>query len=518
MFSERLTGILLAFAQKLTVTQAFLFLLALFLALQVLLTIYRLLFHPLARFPGPKLAGISYWYEYYYDVSKKGRFIWKIMELHERYGPVVRINPNELHFNDPEFYDEIYHGKKMRTDRDRWFNLDHLGQGLAFTIDHDLHARRRHALSPYFSMQSIRALEPRITDVVRLMVDRLHEAHKSGTVLNLYYLFSGYALDIVSEYAFGKDISMKFMSNPEFGKLWANLTAETIQINNFGRQFKWLMVFMMSLPESIMIKLNPKIARLIDWRGSIVGQVRQVLDEKLDEKPKDEPTTVIRELVGSDLPPEDKTLQRLSDEANMVVGAGGETTAQTLTRTFYHLLQSPRVMERLRKELNAAIPSPMKIPSLATLQNLPYLNAVVDEGVRISFPVPARSPRIFRDHALQYGEWTIKPGTSVSMSPWMVSMSEKIFPEPFKFKPERWLGNKELRKYQVTFGKGKRACLGINLAYTEMLFAVAMIVRNFELELYETTWEDVEIVHDFFMALPKASSRSVRVEVTKELS
>ena len=88
--------------------------------------------------------------------------------------------------------------------------------------------------------------------------------------------------------------------------------------------------------------------------------------------------------------------------------------------------------------------------------------AVVEEGVRISLPVPARSPRIFQDHALKYGKWTIEPGISVSMSPYVVSTNETVFPEPFKFKPERWLGNagKELQKYAVTFGKGRRACLG----------------------------------------------------------
>jgi hypothetical protein len=53
---------------------------------QALLLFYRLTIHPLAKFPGPKLAAASYWYEYYYDVSKEGRYIWKIMELHEAYG------------------------------------------------------------------------------------------------------------------------------------------------------------------------------------------------------------------------------------------------------------------------------------------------------------------------------------------------------------------------------------------------------------------------------------------------
>lgn len=69
-----------------TSVQAILGLAVVYFAVQFFLVIYRLVFHPLARFPGPKLAAASYWYEYYYDVSKQGRFIWQIMELHKQYG------------------------------------------------------------------------------------------------------------------------------------------------------------------------------------------------------------------------------------------------------------------------------------------------------------------------------------------------------------------------------------------------------------------------------------------------
>ena len=261
-------------------------------------------------------------------------------------------------------------------------------------------------------MQSIRALEPRITNVVQAMMDRIDDAQKSGKTINLYHMFSAYALDIVTEYALGKDLSMNFMSNPEFGKAWADLTMGSVSMNNFGRHFKWLMATMMSLPQSVTVKLNPQVGRFLDWQNTLTKQVQHILDERPGEKTEDEPMTVFQELIRSDLPPEDKTLLRLRDEASMVLGAGGETTAWVLTRTFYHLLQNPSVVERLGEEMKTAIPDPSVMPSLAMLQNLPYLNAIVDEGVRISFPVPARSPRVFRDHTLQYGKWTIQPGVS----------------------------------------------------------------------------------------------------------
>lgn len=81
--------------------------------------IHRLYFSPVASFPGPKLAALTFWYEIYYDIIKHGRYTWKIMELHKHYGPIIRINPYEIHIIDPEFYDELYVGHSKRKS-DLW--------------------------------------------------------------------------------------------------------------------------------------------------------------------------------------------------------------------------------------------------------------------------------------------------------------------------------------------------------------------------------------------------------------
>jgi hypothetical protein len=268
------------------------------------------------------------------------------------------------------------------------------------------------------------------------MITRLDKAHHSGTIVNLYYLFAAFALDVVSEYTLGQAGSTDLMTKPEFGKSWSVMTTEQVKINPFARQFPILMRIMMFMPEWLMIKLMPEFKSFVKWQNGLVDLTRQVINQVESDTttPNTKPTsnshpeslvksdkhysitnnvTVLHSLARSpDLPPKEKSLFRLRDELNMLLGAGGETTAQTLTRTSYYILDSPDVQSRLLRELKDAIPDPNAMPALSTLQGLPYLTAVIEEGVRIALPVLARSPRVFRDQTLTFGKWTIKPGVS----------------------------------------------------------------------------------------------------------
>ena len=83
----------------------------------VLSIAHRLLWHPLAKFPGPKLAAATKWYEFYYDVLYgQGGQYWKIVDrMHDRYGPIVRVTPEELHIRDSSQYDMVYTGKRDKS-------------------------------------------------------------------------------------------------------------------------------------------------------------------------------------------------------------------------------------------------------------------------------------------------------------------------------------------------------------------------------------------------------------------
>jgi cytochrome P450 len=91
--------------------------------------------------------------------------------------------------------------------------------------------------------------------------------------------------------------------------------------------------------------------------------------------------------------------------------------------------------------------------------------------------------------------------------------AESVFPDPFTFDPERWLGDegRERRKFQMAFGKGGRKCMGIELARAELYLVTAALVKSFDMTLWQTDESDVAFEHDYQVAMPKLDSKGVRV-------
>jgi len=221
------------------------------------------------------------------------------------------------------------------------------------------------------------------------------------------------------------------------------------------------------------------------------------------------------------LPPEEKTLLRLEQEGALLVLAGTESPAKTLSTIFYHILANPEIFKKLRAEL-ATGSTPM---SWTKLEQLPYLSAVIEEGNRLAFGVTARTARIAHE-PLKYTPSSyvttpsksktflvIPAGTPISTTTLSAHTAETVFPNPFVFDPERWLGDagRERRKFQMSFGKGSRRCLGIELARAELYLVTAALVSSFDMRLWETDESDVGFVHDYQVAFPKMDSKGVRV-------
>ena len=132
----------------------------------------------------------------------------------------------------------------------------------------------------------------------------------------------------------------------------------------------------------------------------------------------------------------------------------------------FHLLVNPDKLRRLKDELAAALPDPNAVPTNAEVERLPYLSAVIQEGLRLHTPGTARLQRVCPDAAMVYRdgstgkEWSIPSGTVVSMDIRTMDNDPTVFPDPHEFIPERWLDNPKLDKHLMTFSKGARNCVG----------------------------------------------------------
>lgn len=208
-------------------------------------------------------------------------------------------------------------------------------------------------------------------------------------------------------------------------------------------------------------------------------------------------------------------MERLKHEAQLVVAAGTITVTHTLKLTVFFILDNPDITTKLKKELLSAIPDELLPAPLAELQQLPYLTAIINEGLRMSYGVSHRLQRIKPDGDLTFHGRVIPAGTPMSMTAVFMHENPIIFSDPHEFRPERWLNQESVRlaKYLVPFGRGTRACIGSNLAYAEMYLLLAALFRRFDFELFETTRADVDIVHDFFNASVRLDSKGVRVMV-----
>ena len=223
------------------------------------LAVYRLLLHPLAKFPGPKLATLSRWYEFYYEVVLQGQFTFHTQKLHELYGPIVRITPDELHVQDSDFYEELY-VKAGRGDKYEWMSGRFGNESSIFTTaSSELHRTRRAALSSFFSKKKITGFEP----VIREKLDKLcHKiAQFEGEVFAINKAWMAFAGDVVMQYAFAT--SYDHIDTPDFSETFHEPFMAVSQLSHLTLQFPILHPLLKALPDWLLVKMDPLFSMFI---------------------------------------------------------------------------------------------------------------------------------------------------------------------------------------------------------------------------------------------------------------
>ncbi|KAL6229443.1 hypothetical protein BDW75DRAFT_245730 [Aspergillus navahoensis] len=497
------------------------------LLLLVLLYIFyivttRLLLSPIRHIPGPTLAALSFWPEFYFDVIQRGQYFRRIDKMHQKYGTIVRINPFEIHIQDPSFYPVLYTGPTRRRHKWPWAARMFGNNTSAFaTVRHEHHRLRRSALNPLFSRSAIQRLTPQMQHTLAQLCDRLDSFAFTGNDVDLGIALTAFAADVITEYCFGQSLGL--IGKDNFGKEWIEVVNAPSELGHLVKQCPWILVACRWAPRALVRALMPGVALLYQIQEIMSAQIQPLVDRAATtaEDKAARPLTVFDSLLSSTLPQNEKTVGRLRGEGQTLIGAGTLTTGNALKMILFHVLDNPNILRKLRAEVDGALGNVniLGMPDTTHLERLPYLSACIKEGLRMSYGVTHRLQLIAEEPLICSGV-TIPAGTPVGMTSIFMHDSPAVFPEPREFRPERWLETdvetvQAMNRHFVPFSKGSRMCLGMNLAYAEIYLVLAVLFRRYEIFLRGITREDIEMAHDFFDPAPREGARGLIVRLDK---
>ena len=225
---------------------------------------------------------------------------------------------------------------------------------------------RRAALSPFFSKRSVTQLEPVIREKVEKLAGRFEAAAETREVIRLDAAYMALTMDVITQYSYAK--SYNYLAEPDFKLEWKKTLVGGFEMGATMRHLPWLLY----LPDWLVKLTNPGMMMFFSWQRDVKRQVQCIIESRKAGAEKSS-NTIFHELLDSNLPQEEKTLHRLADEGEILIGAGSETTAKALTHITYYLLQNRDILERLQAELKEAIPTPESQVSWSKLEQLPYL-------------------------------------------------------------------------------------------------------------------------------------------------
>ncbi|KAJ9663462.1 hypothetical protein H2201_005670 [Coniosporium apollinis] len=448
--------------------------------------VYNIFFHPLARFPGPRAAAATKLWKAYIECIKQESFCHKLEKLHAQYGDVVRVGPDELHFANPQAYHDIYNSKN-KWDKE-WFlyhsfNEDRSSFGF---VTYAEAKERKDVLSRTFSPKAIEQSQGLVIEKVDALCAAFERQSKANKPCDLFYAFRCMSMDVITYLCFGASVDA--IEAPDFKAPIIEAMDASLPVFVRFKHAEWYKNMIMNCPPNISRVVSPETAGLVDLQQILKKQISNLTEnpENLAHLPHQ--MTIYHRLL-------DKEVYRsntvpspgsLYEEAQALMFGGGDTTGNTLMLGTFHLLKQPETMAKLKAELKEAWPRLSDAPpELRELERLPYLNAVAKEALRMSSGVISGLLRVVPAGGAKICETFVPEGTIVSIGSTFVHFNPKIFPNPHEWRPERWLENPDLDDWLVTFSRGPRMCLGINLAWAELRLCFTYVFRKFDMKLEE---------------------------------
>ncbi|KAJ1707748.1 hypothetical protein CA14_004334 [Aspergillus flavus] len=455
----------------------------------ILRAFYNVFLHPLARYPGPILWTSSV--IPYQIALLRGTAHLHSAQLHERYGPVVRVSPNELSYITAKAWTDIYgrrHPEQLKKHPDITSAPAGGTHGLANTPSDDDHARIRRLMVSGFSERGVRAQEEFFTVHIDRLITKIKETvfSRLGTTgtedqdtIDLTLLFHATTFDIITDLAFGESADTL-----QKGTDWISLTMPLAR----GRIMHIVASSYSSLIIPIMRKLFPGIvpnAAIQYFENTVASLDRRLAQGTGDNSRPDLLQPVLPHLNS----PKGLSLGELQSTMRSLMIAGSETSASILTSAHYFTLSNPRIYRRLQVEIRSRFTTGDEINSV-TVNQCKYLVAVLQETMRLWPAIAISLPRVTPPEGCEIdGSW-VPGGTKVGVSQWSAYRSERNFARADQFLPERWLPEGEEESFIndnraafQPFSTGPRNCLGMNFARAETRIIFARLLLDFDLEL-----------------------------------
>ncbi|OCL03915.1 cytochrome P450 [Glonium stellatum] len=440
--------------------------LALYLTLGVAtsMSIYRLFFHRLNKFPGPMWARLSNLYVTVLSV-KNLHLYEEVEKLHQQYGDFVRLGPSEISVNHPKAVDAIYSAQSPCS-KGPFYNVLHPRVSLQMVRDKGEHARRRKAWDRGFGSKALRNYESRVAGYTDQLLTQIEKS--KGTPLNMSDWFNFYSFDVMGDLSFGKSFGMLRDGVKHY---FMKSLHDSMTIIGYFSHLVWLFPFFQIIPI-----LNAEHLKFWDW---VKNQVEE--RKKMTTNRPDVFSWILEDYKAASLPTHQMNID-LEGDAYLIVVAGSDTTAASLTNLFFQLALDPQQVSNLRKELDEYFQDSNKVDAV-TLSKLKRLNAIIDETLRLHPPVPSGVQRVTPSEGLRIGD-TFIPGNNIVQVPMHTAFrDERMFARPLEFIPERWTTQPELVKDSscfIPFSVGPYSCVGKQLALMEMRYVVSQIVHRYD--------------------------------------
>ncbi|PQE14396.1 Cytochrome P450 monooxygenase protein [Rutstroemia sp. NJR-2017a BBW] len=463
------------------------------------LLIRRRLLHPLRSFPGPWLNSISEipaaW------ALAMGTQQSYYMRLHAKYGTVVRVAPGELSYIAADAWEDIHCNQKGGVSMEKspiFIGVvsplnGQVGIGQA---PNEVHSRQRRALAYPFSNRALLQQQ----DILQRHVDKLIATLKMMAIerrpVNLTDWSSLYLLIKLTAPIYNADTYTTFdiigdicFAEP-FGCLdqgsateWSTSVSNVFISGAWDQAIRRVAGVGTPLSKFLIKVLIP--SKATGWRKTHFLNSREKTLRRLADPDRDHKDLIYHILQNNE---SRRSLSETEIILNMVVliSAGAETTASLLTGWTYFICSYPEVYKKLVAEIRESFPSSIDI-KWETVKELPYLNATINEAMRLFAPAAGNQQRVVPTGGATIDGRYVPAGTTVAVAPWAASYSATNFVEADKFRPERWLGDPKFASDKLhasqPFSLGPRGCIGKNLAYFEVWLIMSHLLWNFDIEL-----------------------------------